>query len=459
MIEYSTRVNNFFENYFDISSGLLLQSKGRGCNFCWAEKLNFLKGSCNGFDKLADGSSWEDKANVIRQQMAEVFDSKNLSFLIGSGCSSLQRDGTELGIPTMKSLAEEFQLLFDEKSTVNAEQIFVSEKQKDELYRRVGINLSANDVKDDLEEIMTILINASQFCRTSDERGLSSAVTLIDEIVIGVQKFVLWKCTEGCFSNGNDSVVALYQKFYQSLTTRSRGLAPPWVFTTNYDLFNEYAMDRLGIPYSNGFSGTVERIFNPATYRLALAEQLDITSRRWTAVDGFVRFCKLHGSVNWVEEETGLFPVRETPNSVEGRVMIYPTPLKQKAILGSPYSDMLREFQRQVVQDQSVLVVMGFGFRDEHINNIIFQCLTLPSFKLVAFMDSEMNDVTRKLADLGDPRIWFIWGEGEESGKKVHHYDNIVNHLLPTNTDQKIDQSIKKARQALLAKLQDSEDG
>jgi hypothetical protein len=61
-------------------------------------------------------------------------------------------------------------------------------------------------------------------------------------------------------------------------------------------------MDRLGIPYCNGFSGSIERRFNPAIFRYSLAEQLDITSRKWTAVDNFVYLCKLHGSVNWVEE-------------------------------------------------------------------------------------------------------------------------------------------------------------
>lgn len=136
------------------------------------------------------------------------------------------------------------------------------------------------------------------------------------------------------------------------------------MFTTNNDLFNERAMDRSGIPYSNGFAATVERRFNPATYRRALAEQLDISSKRWAAVDGFVHFCKLHGSVNWTEEETDLFPIRESADKLDptqDRVMIYPTPSKQTASFGSPYSDMFREFQGQIVQDQSVLFVMGFN--------------------------------------------------------------------------------------------------
>ena len=419
--------------------------------------MKFLKGSRDEFQKLKDDSTWDDKADIIQRQMAEVLGAKNLSFLMGSGCSSLWHDESERGIPTMKFLAEEFQSLL---AANNPAQVFVSAAQKDELRDKLGIDLSADDLKGNLEQMMAVLINAHLFCKTSQRDELNALAPLVESTITGIKKFVLHKCTAGPFASGDESVVALYRRFYQALTTRARGLAPPWVFTTNYDLFNERAMDRSGVSYSNGFSGTVERRFNPATYRLALAEQLDITSRRWAAVDGFVHFCKLHGSVNWFEEATGLYPIRESHAPLDpskDRVMIYPTPSKQTASFGSPYADMFREFQRQVVQDQSVLVIVGFSFGDEHVNNIIFQGLSLPSFRLIAFMDPETNDITRELAALGDPRIWFIWGDGKDAGKKAHYFDGVVNHLLPTSADQKIDQTIEKALQTLLAKQQDGE--
>ena len=417
--------------------------------------MKFIKGNLNGFDKLKKNPPWNDKAKIVQSQMAEVFGAKNLSFLLGSGCSSLCENRKEFGIPTMAPLATEFQSLLNARK--RKELSFVTSTQKADLKSKIGIDLSANDVKANLEKMMEVLMNAYQFCRASRKSELKSAAGLVEEIIDGLQRYVLHKCTNGSFSNGDEQVVELYQRFYQSLATRSRGLAPPWVFTTNYDLFNERAMDRSGIPYSNGFSGTVERRFNPATYRLALAEQLDITSRRWAAVDGFVHFCKLHGSINWIGNHEGLYSIREayTPlNQSTERVMIYPTPAKQTASFGSPYSDMFREFQGQIAQNQSVLVVAGFSFGDEHINNIIFQGLTLPSFRLVAFMDPNTNETTRKLRELRDPRIWFIWGSGSKSKKKAHYFDDIVNHLLPIRSDQKIDQAIGRALRKLVSKQQ-----
>ena len=176
-------------------------------------------------------------------------------------------------------------------------------------------------------------------------------------------------------------------------------------------------MDRLGLPYANGFSGVIERRFNPATFRYALAEQLDLTSRKWSAVDGFVYLCKLHGSISWTEDDHGLFPIRETVDlRNSGKVMIYPTPVKQNATLGSPYADLFREFQSRIVREQSVLFTMGYAFGDEHINNIVYQALTIPTFRLVIFIDPTHDGELAKLRALDDPRIWIIGSDGSSTG-------------------------------------------
>ena len=207
------------------------------------------------------------------------------------------------------------------------------------------------------------------------------------------------------------------------------------------------------MPYCNGFSGTIERRFNPTTYRYALAEQLDLTSRKWAAVDSFIYLCKLHGSINWVEEGGSLFPIREVLSGVatkDSRVMIYPTPMKQNASFGSPYSDLFREFQGRIIRDQSVLFVVGYSFSDEHVNNLIFQALTVPTFRLVAFLPPDASDVTRKLRDLNDPRIWLIGGDGPKAGTKAHYFDTFIEKFMPESPSDKVDLAVKKVLQALI---------
>jgi hypothetical protein len=222
------------------------------------------------------------------------------------------------------------------------------------------------------------------------------------------------------------------------------------VFTTNYDLFNETAMDRLGLPYANGFSGVIERRFNPATFRYALAEQLDLTSRKWSAVDGFVYLCKLHGSISWTEDDHGLFPIRELwPTDAPSKVMIFPTPAKQNSSLGSPYADLFREFQSRIVREQSVLITAGYAFGDEHLNNIIYQALTIPTFRLIIFADPAAGGDLAKLRALGDPRIWIIGGDGPAPGRRAHYFDTIIEHFLPQRPVERVDEAVRKVLEAM----------
>ena len=325
---------------------------------------------------------------------------------------------------------------------------------------QLEIDITSETLCGNIEKIMFSLISARGYCAIS---GKDNIMQSIDNLIKFVNKYILNKCTSKHLSNDINNVLKIYKNFYNCLGNRSRQNSPPWVFTSNYDLFNERAMDRLKIPYSNGFSGTVERRFNPATYRLTLAEQLDITSRRWATVDRFVHFCKLHGSVNWIDEGNGLYPIREVHQYLEentDRLMIYPTPSKQSASLTSPYSDMFREFHRQVVQDQSVLVVIGYGFGDEHINNIIFQALTLPNFRIVIFADPETSEITKELSQLDDPRIWFIWGDFDKDQRyKSHYFDCIVDNFLPKNKDQLENYKVmQKTLTKILSMLKGAED-
>jgi hypothetical protein len=188
---------------------------------------------------------------------------------------------------------------------------------------------------------------------------------------------------------------------------------------------------------------------------------LDISSNKWSSVDSYIYLCKLHGSINWIEEGKGLFPIREiqqTLSECTGRVMIYPTPAKQSASFGSPYSDLFREFQSHVVRDQSVLFVLGYGFGDEHINNIIFQALTIPTFRLVIFLPPDITGVAARLRELSDPRVWIIGGDGPADERLAHYFDTFVEKFIPEPPSNKVDTAVAKILQELLAKTDDSSD-
>lgn len=424
------------------------------------------------FQFLRDGDAepseldWNKGIESARKAISEAMNAKNIAFLLGAGCSSLMKDKKELGIATMAPLAKEFC-----GETIEARAAgFYSDPPtagavpapwrltKDELdyLDALGVDL-AKDYSRNLERLMEVLFAQRFVLRQSENPDLHPYRAVLDGIIKKVQDFLWTRVTQGAFATEGDTTVRdLYERFYKKLVLRDRSLPRPWVFTTNYDHFSELAMDRLGIPYANGFSGVVERRFNPAIFRYALAEQLDVASRKWTAVDAFVYLCKLHGSVTWTEDDHGLFPIKEVwPPESSNQMLIYPTPAKQNSSLGSPYADLFREFQSRIVREQSVLITAGYAFGDEHLNNIIYQALTIPTFRLVIFTAPDTEGEIAKLRALRDPRIWIIGGNGPSDGTRAHYFDMIVEHFMPQRPSDRIDDAVRKVLSELAPKRGD----
>lgn len=171
-----------------------------------------------------------------------------------------------------------------------------------------------------------------------------------------------------------------------------------------------------------------------------------MASKKWSAVDNYLYLCKLHGSINWLERpEAGIHGICEvqTPSlNSAGDVMIFPTPLKHHATIASPYTDLFREFQSRIVREQTVLVTLGYGFGDSHIDAIIHQALTVPTFRLVVFGTPDIEGI-KKLMQLEDPRIWVIHGNAP-GGRRVHYFDHVVEQFLPDLPGDRIDESISR---------------
>lgn len=398
-------------------------------------KMYFYKGNRNILSEL---KSDESEKEIVRKEILQVFDVKNLSFLIGAGCSSYLKDKEEIGIPIMSELAREFYA----DIIVDSDKTFIKDTLK--------ININEKPYLNNLEKFLEVLhsylfLLQSQNTKTTD----------IDALIQKVTSFLLKKCINKDNNAKYTEVFDLYSLFYKKLIYRDNNLSKTNIFTTNYDLYSEASLDRLGILYTNGFTGLVERYFNPTVFNYAYAEQMELSNNKWNVIDNFIYLYKLHGSVNWIEssDENHLFKVREIqqPDESVKSVMIYPTPMKQIASFASPYSDLFREFQKKLMQDKNILVVIGYSFSDEHINNLIYQALTIPNFRLIIFQDSERDNI-KHLIGLNDPRIWVIGGE--DGSSKVHYFNYVVSELLPDIDQEKIEDSVDKVLKKLLKKKQ-----
>lgn len=144
-------------------------------------------------------------------------------------------------------------------------------------------------------------------------------------------------------------------------------------------------------------------------------------------------------------------------------VMIYPTPLKDRSTLMVPYTDLMRNFQDNLMRKNSVLLTLGYSFGDDHINRIILNNLSIPSFRLIILGETEMVDGEQtipthigKISEMDDSRITII-----NSKDKIHYFKNFVDKLMPAipseEEEQKISEKINKVLFDLASKDENNE--
>ncbi|MGY4384946.1 hypothetical protein ACVWYN_001982 [Pedobacter sp. UYP24] len=432
----------------------------------------FYKGKENILEaKKEQDTSEPEQVNLkkIQDSFMKVLDNKNLSFLLGSGCSSYEietgkpspNDKIQIGIPVMAPMAKEFY----------GSEVFKEEKEW--LKTKLNFDVESDKFRTNLEAFLSTLHSLSFYHSTIEkddvkklvsenirDKSFSQLTTFerIESIILKARNFFLSKCLNehnSIVENGtsNDSpLVALYKQFYRKLLTRNPTLPRLSIFTTNYDLYSERAMDLLGVHYVNGFTGGISKFFNPAIFNYALAEKMDLSQSKWNVIDNLFYLYKIHGSVNWIqaEGESKLFKVKEIQDPTleqlkrEDTIMIHPTPLKYNASLGSPYSDLFREFQKKLMQNNNILVTIGYSFNDEHINNLIFQAFTIPSFRLIVIGQPSEENAIGKLQKLSDSRIWIIGGSAEGTlDVPLHHFKRFVEEVLPDLTAEDLDRKME----------------
>lgn len=160
-------------------------------------------------------------------------------------------------------------------------------------------------------------------------------------------------------------------------------LSPVEIFTPNYDLLFEQAFEQHPLPHFDGFVGSREPWFDLASI------EHDTVPARWT------RLWKLHGSINWEKIEDDISGksltrvVRVAREAIKGRVMIYPSHLKFDQSRRMPYLamlDRLRVFFKgdahlkrgdisRLEEDAPRLIICGYSFLDDHLNEIILDGL------------------------------------------------------------------------------------
>ena len=148
------------------------------------------------------------------------------------------------------------------------------------------------------------------------------------------------------------------------------------IFTPNYDLLVEEAFERARVAYFDGFAGSCEPFFDPASV------STDRLPARWG------RLWKLHGSLGWRASADAVIRTGDR----RATELIYPDHLKYDQITRQPYSALFERLRGFLTTPDTLLICSGFSFLDSHICAVLDEALAANAHTaILAFQYRELD--------------------------------------------------------------------
>lgn len=284
-----------------------------------------------------------------------------VAFLLGAGCPESiphpSGDGTQKLIPAIWGLTAEVKKKLGESIEHN------------DIFNIILKRFSGGaPTEPTIEDILSHIRALQEVVRDGDILGLDNTQ------LAGLDKKICEITTNVVGAELPDSNTPYHQlaKWINGIPRAQ----PVEIFTPNYDLLVEQALESHRVPYFDGFVGAKEAFFDLTSMEEDVTLPAHCLPVRWS------RLWKLHGSINWWGRYEGgdkktLKVVRSSIGKpIEGdRQMIYPSHLKYDESRRLPYLAMLDRLKNVLARGQAVLVTCGYSFADQHLNEVIFQGL------------------------------------------------------------------------------------
>ena len=290
-------------------------------------------------------------AHELREHLAS--DKRNLGFLMGAGTSM------SIGLPGIDKLTE---LVEGALSPDKFKNIFAQIKSEFSV-DTPNVELVLNRIR-----LVRELLN-------DDKNNLHNGIT--GEDIKNLDREVckaIHKAVNTIEIKDATPHELLAQWLHSSYARRN---TPVEIFTTNYDLLFEKAMEKSSVPYFDGFIGSVNPFFSP--------ESVDADNKKrnpeFHPPTAWTRLWKLHGSINWFlrlekEDQNKKITRSFSENECSGQeLMIFPSREKYLESRKLPFIAFQDRFRKFLTTGEAVLFILGYSFSDEHINEIIFQAL------------------------------------------------------------------------------------
>ncbi|KAA5537890.1 SIR2 family protein [Paenimyroides baculatum] len=356
----------------------------------------------------------------IKLKTKKYLELENVSFLFGAGSSF------HLGAPVIRTIPKE-----------------LKDKCLTEITNYFGQNADPS-----FEDLFNCL-QADRYLQEMKGQDVSG----INDSMVKMQKWLFEQC-----DTNKTTIHSIYtsdtkleknryhyhEVLVKKLLQRPIHLKRANLFTTNYDMAFDYALDNLGVHYVNGFMGVHNRCFRPEVYDYDLYYPGQSVVGKVHRAEKVLRYYKMHGSLSWVATPPSVsntYGIKEIPLNGDftpdenNEIMIYPCVSKKSFTLDLPYSELFRQFAQAINQPQSVLICVGYSFYDEHINDIIKQALSIPSFTLIIanFSPSiDPNSEIEKLRALEDKRIIIL----DQTDASQSTFVSFVDKIMPDLYEQ-----------------------
>lgn len=318
----------------------------------------------------------------LRQTLSQ--DKKPLGYFISAGCP--------LAVNLPK---EEWPLIADVAGLTKyiKEELGSKEKDKnlfDKLIDEVGLsNKNINNV----EDILSFIRGLKDVSIGNTVRGFS------EQNLIDIEEAICAKIVSKLDVSLPDKDTPYHKLAHWISIDREK---PIEVFTTNYDLLIEQAFEDLSIPYFDGFVGSRQSFFD------LRAVEDNLIPKHWT------RLWKIHGSINWFQKENKEVFRSSRTSEINASHLIYPSHLKYEQSRKMPYLAMIDQLNKFIRQPNSLLIITGYSFNDQHLNDTIISALRANPSSMVIAM---------------------LWGTltYEESGNIVERYPEAIKRAMGRN--------------------------
>jgi len=253
------------------------------------------------------------------------------------------------------------------------------------------------------------------------------------------------------------SDIAPQLAFLSKLVARDSNLGRTHLFTLNYDTLFEQALELLGIQYFDGFTGRAAARFDPSVYGLDVYYPGEVAEGRVRRFDKFLHFYKLHGSIHWFEQDGEMrarhpdlapfkaYAAKSPADKASSLVTladhapsvgILPTANKFAQTLTMPYAHLFRSFQVRLGIPQTFLLVLGYGFGDDHVSRIIENALMNPSLVMLVIEPNPASPVIeriRRYKDLGKRAFVLCPTEAAFAAAQFKHatFDDFARSVMP----------------------------